>query len=216
MTYNEIVDEMRAYAKEMEPVKDRFYDFISENNCSDLPMVPGYALRDYLTYYFDDGTSESRLVPKEKFRLTFPQFPELNTQDSFADENLIEGAIYEAEIVGYDYSDYRSFVIPNEYITDPDGWEEEVLKQIEVREMVADLVASQLFPDSPKEIREDCYFAMDEEEENPQLIVTFNSALLPKEGEPGYLKFSNYDNSVLVEIHQEVLTSDDPLLTLHY
>lgn len=195
-TYGQLIKEMKEYARGMEPYKKRFYKFISENSCSDIPMVPSHHITPETIYSANGDVIKTIPVRVSTYNLDFPSFPSSPDSQNKSNDVLdsIEGAPYRAEIYNYqDDIDYRTFVIPDAYMENPSAWEEEVLRLIEIRESIADAVIKAVFPNAPKEAKKESLYTFDinaptlnMEKSTERILIRLNPEFLPKEGEPYY------------------------------
>ncbi|MBC9704514.1 MAG: hypothetical protein H9W81_05775 [Enterococcus sp.] len=202
-TYGRLVNEMKEYAQRMEPYKKRFYKFISENPCSDIQMVPFYNIESETIYDYNSDVVKTIPLKVNSFNLDFPSFPHVLNQPENVLNN-IEGAVYQAEIRDYDDVEYRSFIIPDAYMEDPSAWEAEVLKRIEIRENLADMVIKRLFPNAPAEVKISSIYSINEADPwiekkltTDRLIIRLNTELLPKKNEPNFVNLDSWGNIFL-------------------
>lgn len=128
-TFSSVVNVVKEYAQAMEPYKNRYYKFISENQCFNIPNVPPYDITSGIY-----GNRNSTPLSVNHFTLDFPAFPHvLYYSKSFLDNDL-KGPVYGTIIYENGEEDYRSFTIPESYLQDPDAWEAEVLEHIKDRD----------------------------------------------------------------------------------
>ncbi|MBC9704513.1 MAG: hypothetical protein H9W81_05770 [Enterococcus sp.] len=151
-TYTELVSDLREYIEATKPLKERFYEFIATNSCSDIPGIPEYQITDSEGYDSGGHYGIPTPVPVERYQLDFQyylssMYPQ--EENDTTPPTIPLGARYQSITYDYDYTSIYEFFIPEAYMEDPDAWEADVLKRIEAREQLAALVMKTVLPELP-------------------------------------------------------------------
>lgn len=193
--HSEILSGLQSLIDAVQPFKERYFAFITANPCADIPIVPWYSVEDVEDHDYLAGlTSFSHEHYSMELSISY-----LNDDSDITTDNL-GGIVFSAEHEyirdGLICDDSRFFPIPYEYFTNPEAWEEEILKRVKARNELAEAVAREIFPTMPADVVKSAYYILDETMEidvNDQevyiesmfLIVNLNTDLLIQAGEPG-------------------------------
>ncbi|MBC9704512.1 MAG: hypothetical protein H9W81_05765 [Enterococcus sp.] len=142
---------INSFYEEIAPLRERFYNFITQNPCKDISVVPDH---DFLKLTSGEETKEPVLALDE-FHLELPALPVWKNPYvvSSAPEPEPRGVFFTAEIeLNEDYMEERYFTVPYEYFDGPDAWETDVLARINRKNALAWEVIEAVYPGAPKEI----------------------------------------------------------------
>lgn len=149
-TYTELVADLQEYVETTEPLKERFYNFISDNQCSDIPGIPEYRITDIEGIDSCGDYGVPTPVPVDRYQLDFQYYlPMHPREDNDSAPATPLGAVYQTITYDYDYNTVYEFTIPDAYMEDPEAWEADALKRIETREQLAALVMKTVLPELP-------------------------------------------------------------------
>lgn len=121
-TLTELVSGYKKFAKELEPYRDRFYAFITEN---DLTIIDPYG------FYVGHGVYQSYFPDVSNFELS------LNSDDSI---------YFHYDESSYDGMESYFFTIPFEYLSNPDGWEARILATLDGYQRIVDEAYESIAP----------------------------------------------------------------------
>lgn len=160
---------INTFYEEIAPLRERFYNFITQTPCKDISIVPDH---DFFDLTPDEEAGET-VMALDDFHMALPALPVWKNPYvvSSAPEPEPTGVFFTAETeLDEDYMEERYFTVPYEYFAKPDAWEADVLARINRKNALAREVIETVYPGASKDIMKNSVMQW-LTEDKPQLFV---------------------------------------------
>lgn len=114
--YNQIMEAQRIFSESVAPLAERFHRFLLTHQPYDVPMVPVFNVGERKKGYYSEP------VDFTDFELVFKEEP-----DKFSHRGDPAGVQYRFEDWDEEIDASQFFLVPFEYLDDPNAWETRAL-----------------------------------------------------------------------------------------